>query len=196
MRLRFRSVAVLLSCATGCLTHRYERNAPGDTDVQAPPEKPGDRVPYRPWDPGDHMVRVSAGAVVGGGVSLGGARDTRGGYSTGVEGSLVYGVAKRSFAPAPMTWPWPDRSLGLNVGWIPILEDSRPSRMYVELEGDLRPWGVALGLTWEPNGSGRGPQATALMGPFFLRSSYLSGRGTSIQVGLELKPSFTFLWSR
>jgi hypothetical protein len=187
---------ILAAVLSGCFGHRYERNAPGDSDVQIPPEKPDDRVAYRPWDPGDQMIRLSAGAVLGGGISLGGARESRGGYGAGLEAGFVYGVADRSFAPAPTTWPRPERSLGLNVGWLPLLEGSQPSRLYLELEGGLRIWSAALGFAWEPNSSGRGPQATAFMGPFFLRSSYLSGRGTSIQIGLVLKPSFTFLWSR
>jgi hypothetical protein len=36
---RFYGLAILVSCVVGCLSHRYERNAPGETDVQIPPRR-------------------------------------------------------------------------------------------------------------------------------------------------------------
>ncbi len=42
----------------------------------------------------------------------------------------------------------------------------------------------------------RGPQATASMGPLFLRSSYPTTRGGSLQIGISLEPLLALVWSR
>src|SRR5690242_13049659 len=64
------------------------------------------------------------------------------------------------------------RLIGLNLGWMPDLEEDQSSRAYVELEVDRRPFGVGLGYVWEPAGLARGFQATARMLFLFARATY------------------------
>ena len=80
---------------------------------------------------------------------------------------------------------------------MPLLEDDLQGRLYVELQGRLRrAYGLALGWSWETGGNAQGPQTTASFGPLFLRGSYLSGRGTTLQIGIAVEPSFALVWSR
>jgi len=100
-------------------------------------------------------------------------------------------------APSPFDSALPDRALGVNFGWVPLLEDGLKDRLYLELQGRLRrAYGLSLGWGWEVGGNAQGPQTTASFGPLFLRGSYLSGRGTTLLIGFAVEPSFALVWSR
>jgi hypothetical protein len=183
-------------CAAGCMTVR-DRNAPGIVDVRKRPAHPESREPEVPGDPGTQMVRFAVRALAGGGLDLGGARAARGSYGAGFEANLSYGRDRRTNADLlhrQFLTVLPDNllsetALGVTAGWTPGLEG--PQRAYVEAEyqGLGLPFlrGISAGYVWEPSSAAHGgPQATLWFTVLYLRGSYLSGRGTSAQLGLEL----------
>lgn len=183
------TAGALLTCAvtfSACIELTSPVNAPWHIDVQKPPD---DRaleagVPEVPRDPG----------IVGGVASLGvlGARgvDTRrpsSAYEGGFELSVQGGTADSG--PLGLLL---DRALGLNVGWIASsrsgreLNHSDRGLLYAEVQATRRVlwaaggWGVALA------DRASGPQATAGLGPLYLRYAYLPESGGSLLLGLVL----------
>lgn len=141
-------------------------------------------------------------------MAAGAGRAPRGSYANGIEANLSYRV---DFEPG-LIWGgghdsqvmlavssrwYSRRAIGLNLGWLPDLEDGQPGRAYVEMEVDRMPVGLGLGYVWELSGNGRGTEATVSFGPLYLRGASLSGRGTSMVLGVDLVEVTTALaWSR
>jgi hypothetical protein len=186
-------VLVIGVFANGCfvsLISTPSRNAPGDSDVASPPRQPAPRAPEQPKDPGTHVVEFTVRGLLSGGFAAGAGRDARWAYANGVEASLSYG---RDFDPTGLQGPetlWgaggnsalvlvvPDRafarrSIRVNFGWLPDLDDNQPSRLYAELEIARTYFALGLGYVWEPNGPGQGLQATATYFCVFVRGTYL-----------------------
>lgn len=187
-----------LAPLAACWSHRLDRNAPGHVDL-SPPADLASREPERPRDPGDQVLVLAGGPSVAGGVAWGGGRAERGSWAVGLEAGARYGrFATTALYEAPSA---PDGALGAAFGWVPLAERGTRARLFAELQGtrrfvELASYGLGLGWTWETAGGAHGPQATACLGPFFLRGWHLGGRGTALQAGISLQPTFSLLWSR
>lgn len=124
----------MLACNVG-LVIQDDRNAPPPVDIRSPaPERP-------PPDPDLHFAYRSMRALLGGGFTAGGVRGAGGSYLGAMEGHLIYGrdagipdALGLRYPPGFPVVAVPDdwvakRGIGLDLGWVPILDDDRPSRI-------------------------------------------------------------------
>jgi hypothetical protein len=205
---RLMHLAVLLAAASGCVFHA-ERNAPGRVDVHLAPKQIQCHQVEEPEDPGEHVLTLSTGAHLGGGVGIGRPGGTAGIYQLGVEASLHYGVRPRSHRDDPPLFPlmtdkyYPRRSVALNVGWHLLehgLDGPELGAGYLELQlyaRDAYASGIAAGWVYDPQEEHHGPQFTLFsLGVFYVRVTYLIDRGTDLLFGLLFKVPATWFWSR
>jgi len=209
MRERFpRPVALLAALAlAGCMVH-LERNAPGHVDLAAPPTAPAEQV-EEPGDPGENMITLSSGLGLGGGGDFGGAGSSRGAFKLTLETTLHFGDRAFShdenppFIPLATNRYYPDRSLGLSLGWHAL--DTSSGRvatgpLYLEAQGfmmEAYASGVGVGWAVDPRSGHHGPQVTLFgLAVFTARYLYLAGVGHEIAAGIQFKFPVTWVWSR
>ncbi|HJZ86209.1 MAG TPA: hypothetical protein VKN99_13610 [Polyangia bacterium] len=192
-------VPVLLAAmAGGCVHWHLEHNAPGLIDVHKPPEHIAEPQPEDPEDPGERMLVLSGGGLVGGGWGAGGAAGNRSVASAGGEISLLVGSTPFSHREDNF-FVYPLTALGLNLGW--TLYDSDGTGLgplYAELQLQDLPHltGLAAGWAVDPDDRVHGPQATGSFGPVYVRFNYLFDRGSALTVGLVIKAPLVWVWSR
>lgn len=173
------------------------RNAPGHTPVETPPPDLRRRAVELPSDPGDSALFWNAGVL--------GGLDTHGRGSVSAETSLHLGRTPTSQGPSRgllgdlIRQPVLTNSVGLNLG-VTLADGDRPASRagYAELQfSRALLLSLAGGWSWDPARHLGGPQATATIGPLYLRSTTMLTSGTSFEVGLVMKlPVFTHLWSQ
>jgi hypothetical protein len=192
--------ACLQGCYFGSIVH-HDRNAPPEVDTRSP-------EPEEPRDPGMRSVVAAVRTVGGFGYTTGGRGGTAGSSHAGVEGHLLFGAtpegARPQFRAGPQLIPplldyypvW--QGAGLDFGWAPIRDDDRYARLYMEAYLIRVPFTLGGGWAWEPNGPGKGPQATLWFGPIFLRAAFLGNvSGTESVLGLALSDLWMAQgWSR
>jgi hypothetical protein len=109
------SLALTALTAQACVVLHSARNAPGHVEVLAAPEDLDSRKTEAPQDPGEWMGVASLGPYAGGGLTFGGPNGTATAGAAGAELTLQLGDQERSHPDDAMVFP--QRSLGLNVGW-------------------------------------------------------------------------------
>lgn len=179
------------------------RNAPGNVDIDKPPAKSTPGEVEIPSDPGEHWLVWNAGVLGGAGPS---STDTAAGWKTSgaasvsAETSVHFGASNTTHDNHDFFFP-PGSGLtgGLNLGWTLATKDRVSTDAgYVELElskGLI--FSLAGGWAFDVGRTLSGPQATASVGPLYVRSTSMLGVGTAVEVGLVLKlPIITAAWSR
>lgn len=181
----------------GCIKHYHlEHNAPGIIEVEKPPARKIHQV-ERPRDPGERMVAVSFGGFAGAGLAaFGTPSGVRFAYGAGPELSVVYGENARSHAEDDFVI-FPRPAYGLNLGWTMLSEvGTGLGPVYGELQYSDEVLGIAAGWAYDVNDHWHGPQLTSSLGPLYLRATYLTTNGFDVQLGLDLKASLLWIWSR
>jgi hypothetical protein len=191
-----RAAWLFVALSTGCVHSHFQRDAPGHVDLSKPPTNPESRTVESPRDPGERMIVTSVGPFAGLGVDSG---DGSFASTLGAEASVHYGTTDSSHAEDDFL-VYPQRAVGLNVGGNLLTRVNGngrgPSRGYAELQLFEIPFGIAGGWAWDPGLSKNGPQATAFMGPWYLRSTTLLGGSTDVELGIVIKLPAVWVWSR
>src|SRR5688500_18993887 len=103
----------------GCLHTHLRHNAPGNVAVHEPPRDVDRRQVDEPKDPGEHLLALSVGALVGSAGSVREGTEDEQGAATSVELSLHYGQSAGSHSdPAFPIPPYPVRAWGVNLGYV------------------------------------------------------------------------------
>lgn len=186
----------------GCAVVHSSKNAPGNTDIMKPPSILQNRAIERPEDPGENVIIWNAGALGGGGVTLGG--DGAGQSAISGETSVHMGSTKYSHPIDSTVLPGlpvstPDISYGLTLGGTLGTKSRSANRAaYAEFEVSSRLlYSLSGGWAWDPGRQEHGPQFTGGLGPLYLRSTTMLGRSTSLEIGLIFKlPVLTYTWSQ
>lgn len=183
----------LVAPLTACTHTDLGRNAPGIVDVTTRPSTDADR---RPADPGEQMVTISYGALVGGGLASRGST-AHGTYGLGPEISLGYGTRQTSHREDDW-FVLPDRGVALDIGLTALsYEGTGLGPLYAQ--GGFRTGGVggiAAGWAWDVNDRTHGPQVTVDLTIFYLRMTHQLETSTSVTFGLMIKGQHGWVWSR
>jgi hypothetical protein len=190
-----------LSTLAGCGVLHSSRNAPGNIDVTRPPAVIQARRVEPPEDPGEHVLIWNAGAFGGGGLVTG--TDSQASASFGGETSLHLGTPAHTHpndtSVLPFFFPGPGKTVGLNLG-LSAGNDNRPANRagYAEFQvSENLLYSIAAGWAWDPGRRVSGPQFTGTVGPFYVRTTTMLDRATSLEIGLVFKvPVLSFAWSQ
>lgn len=183
--------AASLAGLAGCGEfYNREWNALGHIQVEAPPRSPRSREPEQPSDPGVRIVWLNGGVLAGGGGTL--STSSRGAYAVGGEASLHVGFDDRTSSPF-----FARRSVGLNLG-MNVVDSSvhGAGPAYAEVQVGRNGLWLAAGWAYDLVGREQGPQATAGLGPVYVRWRQLFDRDGSIVFGLAIKGGLTWITSR
>ena len=180
--------------ALGCTHHHGSLNAPGNVRVLEPPARLEVRDVEPPADPGEQMVVLSYGPFVGGGAVLGDG-PARAAFVFGPELGVQYGILQQSHRD-DQALIFPDRSLGVNVGWTLVAASGHERALYAELQLREGFTFLAPGWAWDPEDTTHGPQATLGFGPFYARATHVLDGETQIHGGLLWKGWSSWIWSR
>jgi hypothetical protein len=186
---------------TGCGTLHSSRNAPGNIEVEKPPQVIELRKVEPPEDPGENLLIWNVGPFGGLGLVTG----TDSALSTSVGGETSVHLGRRDTTHPhdsyiiPFEFPLPDFSVGLNLG-VGIGNDRRPANRAgyaeIQLSHELL-YAIAGGWAWDPERKISGPQITASVGPLYARTTTMLDRATSLEIGLIFKlPVLAFAWSQ
>jgi hypothetical protein len=189
-----RRLAVLALTAPACVVLHSAHNAPGDIDVASPPRDLASRATEPPEDPGEWMLVGSVGPSAAGGMTWGGPSGTAAAGTAGAELTLQLGDQEHSHPDDAFVYP--QRSLGVNVGWIETLGDRNTASLYLEAQAMYSLCGAAAGWQLGPDKSTRGPQLTAFAGPLYLRGDVGLDGTVTVQVGVMLKFVGVLVWSK
>ena len=187
-------LALMALTAQACVVLHSARNAPGNIDVPAPPSDLGSRKTEPPGDPGEWMGVASLGPYAGGGLTFGGPGGTATAGAAGAELTLQLGDQEHSHPDDAIVFP--QRSLGLSVGWTETLGDRNLASLYLEAQAMYQLGGLAAGWQIGPDKSTRGPQLTAFFGPLYLRGNVGLDGTTTVQLGVMLKFIGVLVWSK
>jgi hypothetical protein len=183
----------LLLALAGCHFHR-DTNAPGLTDVESPP---ADRTAARiePGDPGENMLAINPGVLVGGG---GRESSPQGFGEIGVEVSVVRGSNDSSHLEDGL-FSYPLRGVGAALGWSALrITDQEPEMgpLYAEAYGFRMPWLGGAGWAWNPDTGDHGPQVFVAALSLYVRGRTLADDGGEITAGFQGKLPLVWIWSR
>ena len=174
-----------LALMSGCYAHRWiDHNAPGETEVLAPPVAPR----AVPRDPGQQGLLLSAGAL--------GGFTSAGSPTLGLETSAAWYADGGGPSAAS---GWRPSLLGANVGWVPWSSPLSQGTLYAELQAALDVddvAGVSAGWAQRLADGAGGPQATLFWGPLWVRGLWLPGQGAELQLGLVIKGYGRLSWFR
>jgi hypothetical protein len=184
----------VLLTAPGCAVLHSAHNAPGNIDVATPPPEISVRQTERPADPGEWMLVGSAGPYASGGVTWGGPSGTVIAGTAGAELTLQVGDQEHSHPDDAIVYP--QRSLGVNAGWIETLGDRNTASLYLEAQAMYHLGGLAVGWQIGPDKSTRGPQLTAFLGPLYVRGDAGLDGTVTVELGVMLKLSAVLVWSK
>lgn len=186
---------------SGCQTFHSARNAPGNIQVETPPDDIRRKIVERPSDPGEHVLTWTAGGLAGAGVVTG--LGDHGALSASAETSLHLGSSRYTHSDdmglLGVSLPDTGNNLGVNLG-LTAGNSNRPANRagYAELQFSRHLfYSLAAGWAWDPGRSSSGPQVTGSVGPLYVRSTTMLDRATSLEIGLLFKlPVLSFAWSQ
>jgi hypothetical protein len=185
----------------GCYQTHLRDNAPGNIDVREPPRDIARRAVEEPEDPGEHLLALTLGGLVGSAASVReGTSDTTGAV-TSVELSLHYGQSEHSHGSDGMIDPYPFRhAWGFNLGYVTqdpgeALDLSVARPLYLEAQYSIVGW-AAAGWQADFERGLHGPQLTAGFGPLYGRFVHRFDFGTQFEAGIVIKGAHTWVWSR
>lgn len=201
-----RRAALALVALAACHYHR-DTNAPGVIDPLAPPREPTRRGLEYPGDPGEHLIVLTTGALVGGGaggVDDGGFGDFAGEVtlSVGDNATTHNDAASRLFLPRGVLLA--EQSWGVTLGWSALRLDgdgadgvtAHVGPVYVEAQRATPLLGYGVGWALDPRTGATGPQAQGFFSVYFGRARYLAGAGWEISGGVQLKVPTTWVRRR
>lgn len=202
--MRAAAVLALLVALAGCPVH-MQRNAPGTIDVHAPPSEIAREQVEPPIDPGERVFMVSAGALAGVGVRVGG--DGRLAAEGAAEISVSWGELDKSHEKAQPIVPipivvLPPKRTGINLGWVfaepnpDNSDDGELGPIYLEYQVSRLLSGWSAGYSWDPEDDSHGPHVGAFFTGYYVKAGYRIGRGAEAMIGVVLKLPQTFVWSR
>lgn len=209
------SLALLSGVGPGCVWH-LDRRAPGTVELERPPKRVDLARTETPQDPGEEIVRLTAGPWVDIGALF--ARDGRSNTTGLVRAGLELTVASyhtlyshteqqsrnQLFLPKSDHW---QLNLGFAIVSTPFDAPESASALvgpaYLELQRSyndpqgnmLKGWGWALGYAVDPSTRAHGPQALfrGVGGLYNLRAGYLFGEGAHITLVMHM-PHLPIAW--
>ena len=187
---------LVLALLAACNPHFHrDRNAPGITDVDTPPE-PRDTRRVPPEDPGEEMLSVNPGVLFGGGWR---EVSPHGFGELGFEVSLVRGSSPHSHSEDGFL-VYPVQAWGVALGWSSLVFDDDDDDLEVGplyLEAYKHEIGSAGGgYAWNPSTGDHGPQIFAGILSLYARARYMWDAGTEISLGFQGKLPVVWVWSR
>lgn len=195
------SLALALALAASACHFDHDTNAPGLSDVAHAPRDLSRQAPEPPADPGEEMIALTPGLMIGGGVR---GRSPHGFGDFGVEIGLNQGESPTSHHEDDfLVYPLSGR--GVILGWSFLrLDDlngetrARIGPLYLEGQIYRHMAGTGLGVAVDPRTGATGPELHAWFLSLFARTRYLwgSGGGFEASFGWQLKFPLTWVHSR
>ena len=194
------ALAALALAAPACHFDR-DTNAPGLSDVATAPRDLSRHQPEPPADPGEEMIALTPGLMMGGGVR---GRSPHGFGDFGVEIGLNQGENPRSHREDDfLVYPLSGRGVILGWSFLRLDDDSGGTRarigpLYLEGQMYRQLTGGGLGVAVDPRTGATGPELNVWFWSLFARTRYLWGQGGGFEAtfGWQLKIPVTWVHSR
>lgn len=203
-----RAAAALIAAVASAACHYHrDLDGPGVIDPAVPPADVTRRGLEPPGDPGERMLVLTTGGLVG---PFGGSVEPGAVVDFAAEATLSWGEnpthhndrGDRLFVPRGVLLP--RRSTGVTLGWSGLRvvthagadSEAKTGPLYVEVQRSWLLGGLGAGWAFDPATGGTGPQVNAFYTFFFLRGRVLVGDGWELGGGLQLKIPNTWVWSR
>lgn len=208
----FRISALLTLLLVGCGgIHHLDRNAPGEANIEEPPEEIATGERSKPADPGEQAIEILASPFYAFGEWTADSGRVRPTHTLGLEVTALYLQNAESHKTMMFSNTLCERcelyptagagggSLGIELlNWTPNSRSPKPRRVYAEANLSQRPtWTLGAGWNLDTETGGHGPRVSAAaFDVFSFQFSHTVGRGVSGYVFFQYTYGEALVWSR